>query len=109
MSSLRKPRQGNLLRSNIPIEGKPLQNWTRLRDRLTPVFFCSRLQIVIRGQKVMLDFDLAVLYEVPTKVLNQALKRNIERFPPDFMFQLTNRRMDRHDAVTNCDRIPKKA
>jgi phage regulator Rha-like protein len=43
----------------------------------------------IRGQKVMLDFDLATLYDVPTKALNQALKRNIGRFPPDFMFQLT--------------------
>ena len=37
----------------------------------------------------MLDFDLALLYDVPTRTLNQALKRNIERFPPDFMFQLT--------------------
>jgi hypothetical protein len=43
---------------------------------------------LIRGQKVMLDADLAVLYEVETKVLNQAVKRNIERFPEDFMFQL---------------------
>lgn len=43
----------------------------------------------IRGQKVMLDFDLAELYEVPTKVLNQAVKRNLRRFPDDFMFQLT--------------------
>jgi hypothetical protein len=43
----------------------------------------------IRGQRVMLDFDLAALYEVETKVLNQAVKRNIKRFPDDFMFQLT--------------------
>ena len=43
----------------------------------------------IRGQKVMLDFDLADLYEVETRVLNQAVKRNIERFPEDFMFLLT--------------------
>lgn len=43
----------------------------------------------IRDQKVMLDFDLAELYEVETKVLNQAVKRNINRFPEDFMFQLT--------------------
>jgi len=43
----------------------------------------------IRGERVMLDFDLAVLYEVPTKVLNQAVKRNITRFPKDFMFRLT--------------------
>ena len=44
----------------------------------------------IRGQKVMLDFDLAALYEVPTKSLNLAVKRNLKRFPFDFMFQLTD-------------------
>ncbi|MBC7748741.1 MAG: ORF6N domain-containing protein [Methylotenera sp.] len=43
----------------------------------------------IRNQKVMLDFDLAQLYEVETRVLNQAVKRNLDRFPDDFMFQLT--------------------
>jgi hypothetical protein len=43
----------------------------------------------IRGERVMLDFDLADLYEVPTKALNQAVKRNIKRFPKDFMFRLT--------------------
>lgn len=43
----------------------------------------------IRGHKVMLDFDLADLYEVPTKSLNQAVKRNLQRFPSDFMFRLT--------------------
>jgi hypothetical protein len=43
----------------------------------------------IRGRRVMLDFDLATLYKVETRVLNQSVKRNIERFPEDFMFQLT--------------------
>ncbi|MFZ4411756.1 MAG: ORF6N domain-containing protein [Bacteroidales bacterium] len=43
----------------------------------------------IRGVKVMLDYDLASLYETPTKVLKQAVKRNIERFPSDFLFELT--------------------
>ena len=43
----------------------------------------------IRDQKVILDFDLAELYEVETKVLNQSVKRNIDRFPPDFMIQIT--------------------
>jgi len=43
----------------------------------------------LRGQRVMLDFDLAQLYGVETRVLNQSVKRNIERFPEDFMFQLT--------------------
>ena len=44
---------------------------------------------IIRGKKVMLDKDLAVLYGVETKMLNRAVKRNLERFPEDFMFQLT--------------------
>ena len=43
----------------------------------------------IRGQKVMFDFDLAQMYNVKTGTLNQSVKRNIERFPDDFMFQLT--------------------
>ena len=51
----------------------------------------------IRGLKVMLDFDLSdlsELYEVETRVLNQAVKRNVIRFPEDFMFQLTNTEFD---------------
>ena len=46
---------------------------------------------LIRGEKVMLDRDLALLYGVETKVLNRAVKRNLQRFPPDFMFQLTTK------------------
>jgi len=42
----------------------------------------------MRGERVMLNFDLAELYEVPTEALNQAVKRNIKRFPEDFMFRL---------------------
>src|SRR5437588_11495664 len=49
----------------------------------------ERRILLIRGQKVMLDADLAELYGVPTKSLNLAVKRNAERFPEDFMFQLT--------------------
>ena len=45
----------------------------------------------IRGQKVMLDFDLAELYEVPNKAFKQAVRRNIDRFPEDFMFELTQK------------------
>lgn len=48
----------------------------------------------IRGQKVILDRDLAALYQVETKVLNQAVKRNVDRFPEDFMFQLTKEETD---------------
>lgn len=54
---------------------------------VTPEFIERRIYI-IRGQKVMLDRDLAELYQVHTKVLNQAVQRNINRFPADFMFQL---------------------
>jgi len=48
----------------------------------------------IRGQKVMLDFDLAILYETETKYLKRAVKSNIKRFPPDFMFELTKLEYD---------------
>jgi hypothetical protein len=49
--------------------------------------------LFIRGKKIMLDKDLAVLYGVETRALNQAVKRNLKRFPPDFMFQLTKEEM----------------
>ncbi len=53
------------------------------------LIFVKNLIHEFRGKKVMLDFDLARLYQVETRVLNQSVKRNIKRFPPDFMFQLT--------------------
>jgi hypothetical protein len=56
---------------------------------LVPVERIEQAILLIRGHKVMLDADLAVLYGVETKALNRAVKRNIERFPDDFMFQLT--------------------
>lgn len=56
-----------------------------------------------RGYKVMLDTDLAMLYNVPTKALKQQVKRNKERFPEDFMFELT--RQEKTELVTNCDRL----
>jgi hypothetical protein len=54
----------------------------------------QKLIYEIHGQKVMLDSDLARLYEIETKTLNRAVKRNIERFPPIFMFQLTEDEFD---------------
>lgn len=57
----------------------------------------------IRGLQVMLDRDLAELYGVETKVLNQAVKRNVSRFPNDFRFQLSDYEKD--ELVTNCDRL----
>jgi phage regulator Rha-like protein len=58
-----------------------------MADKLTQL---QKLIYEIHGQKVMLDSDLAALYGVELKVMNQAVKRNIGRFPSDFMFQLTN-------------------
>jgi hypothetical protein len=57
---------------------------------LIPSERIERAILFMRGQKVMLDVDLARLYEVPTKALNQAVRRNLPRFPDDFMFQLSN-------------------
>ena len=56
---------------------------------LIPIERIAAQIYLLRGQKVMLDFDLADLYGVPTKALNQAVTRNSERFPEDFMFQLS--------------------
>ncbi len=61
--------------------------------------------LLIRGHKVMIDADLADLYGVPTKALNQAVRRNLERFPSDFMFQLTAE--EKQEVVTNCDHLAK--
>jgi len=61
--------------------------------------------LLIRGHKVMLDTDLAELYGVSTKVLNQAVKRNNDRFPKDFIFRLTKR--EKLEVVTNCDHLRK--
>lgn len=70
---------------------------------LIPAVKVENKIFLIRNQRVMVDRDLAELYGVETKVLNQAVKRNLDRFPDDFMFQLdlfeTNR------LVTNCDRF----
>ena len=64
----------------------------------------GRIQ-VIRGLRVIIDADLATLYGVPTKVLNQAVKRNAARFPQDFMFQLEA--PEKAEVVTNCDHLSK--
>lgn len=59
----------------------------------------------LRAKQVMLDRDLAELYQVETKVLNQAVKRNLKRFPSDFMFQINEK--EKNELVTNCDRFEK--
>ena len=71
--------------------------------QLIPAEVIERKIFLIRGHKVMLDRDLAELYGVATKVLNQAVKRNIKRFPGDFMFQLTQ--IEKDEVVTICDHL----
>ena len=61
--------------------------------------------LLIRGCKVILDVDLAELYGVSTKALNQAVKRNKARFPEDFMFCLS--KQEKEEVVTNCDHLEK--
>ena len=79
---------------------------------LIPAERIERRILLLRGQKVMLDFDLAELYEVPAKVLNQSVKRNVERFPEDFMFQLSREEtllVMRSQIVTSSDANPSKS
>ena len=70
---------------------------------LIPIEKIAEKIYLIRGQKVMLDRDLAELYNVSTKALNQAVKRNLNRFPSDFMFKLTATEKD--EVVTICDHL----
>ena len=70
---------------------------------LIPVERIDNAILEIRGQKVMLDYDLAAIYGVSTKALNQAVKRNRDRFPEGFVFQLTGE--EKAELVTNCDRL----
>lgn len=70
---------------------------------LIPLEMIEQRIFLIRGHKVMIDRDLAMLYGVPTRVLNQAVKRNIERFPEEFMFRLTD--IEKEELVTICDRF----
>lgn len=65
----------------------------------------ARRILLLRGQRVMIDADLAEMYGVTTKRLNEQVKRNIERFPPDFMFQLTSD--EKSEVVANCDHLAK--
>jgi phage regulator Rha-like protein len=71
--------------------------------QLAPIEAIASRILLIRGWKVMIDADLAELYGVETKALNQAVKRNKERFPGEFMFQLT--RVEKDEVVTKCDHL----
>ena len=70
---------------------------------LVPAERIERSILLIRGHKVMLDADLARIYQVPTKRLNEQVKRNRHRFPDDFMFQLAPE--EKAEVVANCDHL----
>jgi hypothetical protein len=72
---------------------------------LIPLEVIERSILLIRGQRVMLDADLAGLYGVSTKRLNEQVRRNRDRFPGDFMFQLTAN--EKAEVVANCDHLAK--
>ncbi len=76
-----------------------------LQKELIPIESIEKRILFIRGQKVILDADLAWLFDVPTRTLNQAVKRNTERFPADFIFQLTEN--EKIEVITVCDHLPK--
>ena len=76
-----------------------------MNTALIPVEKIEERILFIRGKKIILDADLAELYEVMTGTLNQAVKRNIRRFPEDFMFQLTKE--ERDEVITICDNLRK--
>ena len=72
-----------------------------LHSSIIPADRIEQRILLIRGEKVILDVDLAALYGVTTKQLNQQVKRNQNRFPPDFMFKLLPE--EKKEVVTNCD------
>jgi len=74
-------------------------------ENLQPIEKIDRVILIIRGKKVILDSDLADLYGVKTKRLNEQVRRNIYRFPNDFMFQLTT--SEKKKVVANCDHLEK--
>jgi hypothetical protein len=75
---------------------------------LIPVEIIERKIYLIRGHKVMLDRDLAELYEVETRVLNQAVRRNLERFPEDFMFALSREEIMKISQIVISSDQPEK-
>lgn len=76
-----------------------------MSDSIISLESIERRILTIRGHKVMLDADLAHIYGVSTKRLNEQVKRNNERFPEDFMFQLTKEEKD--EVVANCGHLEK--
>ena len=81
-----------------------------MKDMSDELILVQNLIHEFRGKKVMLDFDLARLYQVETRVLNQSVKRNLKRFPSDFMFQLTEEEwLSNSSQIVMTSNRPKKA
>ncbi|MBI3981729.1 MAG: ORF6N domain-containing protein [Gemmatimonadetes bacterium] len=80
----------------------PTDRQGRLPTPLSPTAVESRV-LTVRGENVLLDADLASIYGVSTKAFNQAVRRNVDRFPPDFRFRLT--KTERDKVVTDCDHL----
>jgi len=74
-----------------------------MNKTLVPVEHVQKAILLIRSEKVIVDADLAALYGVSTKRLNEQIKRNRGRFPDDFMFQLTSD--EKAEVVANCDHL----
>jgi hypothetical protein len=91
----RMPQRGDAMPSKKIVAKKSVASVEQIESRI----------FMIRGQKVMLDADLAELYGVETKRLNEQVRRNIERFPEDFMFRLTA--AEKVEVVANCDHLAK--
>jgi len=73
------------------------------RATIIPSEKVDRAILFLRGQKVMLDSDLAEIYGIKTSRLNEQVKRNLDRFPADFMFQLTDQ--EKEEVIANCDHL----
>jgi len=84
---------------------REVKTQSAMQPVVAPTDKIERSILLIRGQKVILDTDLAELYGVSTKVFNQAIKRNKKRFPSDFIFRLTKE--EKREVVTNCDHLAK--
>ena len=94
--------------TEYPYSSMPAKKKTTASQALVPLEVIERRILLLRGHKVMLDSHLAELYQVETKVLNQAVRRNADRFPEDFMFRLSTQETDalRSQIVTSKNQFP---
>ena len=100
-------KQSNKKKKEQKRLSEPVTNCDQLNDteEITPMeeMDIANLIVVVRGQQVLIDRDIAMLYKVETRTLNQKVKRNVARFPERFRFQLTKQELQ--ELITNCDRF----